>query len=98
MERRTAPPPADGRPRQLGNGGFNKALMPAQAASLSPYNMEGERKKKRSSQVPSLLAKRAPSEGPRSTAAVEATWVPCQNAQDNCSRETTEAKRGGGTA
>jgi len=35
MERRTAPPPADGRPRQLGNGEFNKALMPAQAASLS---------------------------------------------------------------
>jgi len=34
MERRTAPPPADGRPRQLGNGGFNKALMPAQVVSL----------------------------------------------------------------
>jgi hypothetical protein len=31
-----APPPADGRLRQLGNGGFNKALMPAQAASRSP--------------------------------------------------------------
>lgn len=50
MERRTAPPPADGRPRQLGNGGFNKALMPAQAASLSPVKkysgreMDGNRK------------------------------------------------------
>jgi len=31
-----APPPANGRPRQLGNGGLNKALMPARAASLSP--------------------------------------------------------------
>jgi hypothetical protein len=46
MERRTAPPPAEGRPRQLGNGGFNKALMPAQVASLSPYNnMEREKRK-----------------------------------------------------
>jgi hypothetical protein len=37
-----APPPADGRPHQLGNGGFNKALLPAQAASLSTYNyLEG---------------------------------------------------------
>src|SRR6185295_2233291 len=47
MERRTAPPPADGRPRQLSNGGFNKALMPAQAASLSPIIMCREKKKER---------------------------------------------------
>ena len=70
MERRTAPPPACGRPRQLGNGGLNKALMPAQAASLSTYNMEGGEKNKRSGQVPFLLAEPAPSEGPRSTTAV----------------------------
>lgn len=45
MERRTAPPPADGRPRQLGNGGFNKALMPAQVASLSPVKKYRGREK-----------------------------------------------------
>lgn len=45
MDLRTAPPPADGRPPQLGNGGGNKALIPAQAARLSPYNMEGEKRK-----------------------------------------------------
>src|SRR6185295_6349302 len=45
MERRTAPPPADGRPRQLGNGGLNKALMPAQAASLSPVKKYRGREK-----------------------------------------------------
>jgi len=40
-----APPPADGRPGQLGNGGLNKALMPAQVASLSPVkNYRGREK------------------------------------------------------
>ena len=28
----------EGRPLRFGNGGYNKALMPAQAAGLSPYN------------------------------------------------------------
>jgi len=33
----------DDRPLRFNNGGFNKALMPAQAAGLSPYNNgEGE--------------------------------------------------------
>jgi len=45
MERRTAPPPADGRPLQLGNGGFNKVLMPAQVASLSPVKKYRGREK-----------------------------------------------------
>ena len=47
-----------GRPRQLGNGGLNKALMPAQAASLSPYKY-GRGNEKWSGQVSSLLAERA---------------------------------------
>lgn len=45
MERRTAPPPADGRSLQFGNGGLNKALMPAQAASLSSVKKYSGREK-----------------------------------------------------
>ena len=50
--------------------------------SLSPYNMERERKKKRSSQVPSLLAERARSECARPMRAVEGnlTLAPPSNA------------------
>jgi hypothetical protein len=96
MERRTAPPPADGRPRQLGNGGFNKALMPAQVASLSPYNnMEGEKRKgaeRQDTHVAPVLAQRAPSEGPRWTRAVGTTWVPASNTGEE---EVGEEKRRG---
>ena len=47
MDLRTAPPPAEGRSLPFGNGGFNKALMPAQAGRLSLFNMEkGKREQK----------------------------------------------------
>ena len=96
MERRTAPPPADGRSLQFGNGGLNKALMPAQVASLSPYNnMEGEKRKgaeRQDTHVAPVLAQRAPSEGPRWTRAVGTTWVPASNTREE---EVGEAKRPG---
>lgn len=63
MERRTAPPPADGRSLPFGNGGRNKALMPAQAAGCPPYNMEREREKERQdTQVALVLPERTASE------------------------------------
>ena len=80
MERRTAPPPADGRPLPFGNGGLNKALMPAQVASLSPYNnIEG---KKRNGVACALFARatrglRRPSSDARSRGQ---PWPPPSNA------------------
>ena len=44
MDLRTAPPPADGRPLPFGNGGLNKALMPAQTGRLSPIKYRGREK------------------------------------------------------
>ena len=57
MERRTAPPPADGRPLQLGNGGLNKALMPLKQPVCPPINVEGGEKVEKE-QPGALLARR----------------------------------------
>jgi hypothetical protein len=54
-----------------------------------------EREGAQDTQVAPLLPERAPSEGPRSTAAIGATWVPCRDKTETVQKRGRKRKERG---